>query len=93
MATALRPKEDLKARKEVWEAWKEKNKTLKEAPLPFIDTVMEDAPNWETFTPDKAEEWGAFVEDALSEEDAIEASKPSSSNGFIKGIFKKIVGR
>ena len=86
-------REDLKARKEVWEAWKEKNKTLKEAPLPFIDTVMEDEPISETFTADKAEAWGAFVEDALSEEDAIEASKPSSSNGFIKGIFKKIVGR
>ncbi len=86
-------REDLKARKEVWEAWKEKNKTLKEAPLPFIDTVAEDEPISETFTADKAEEWGAFVEDALSEEDAIEASKPSSSNGFIKGIFKKIVGR
>jgi hypothetical protein len=86
-------REDLKARKEIWEAWKEKNKMLKEAPLPFIDTVEEDEPISETFTAEEAEELGAFVEDALSEEDAIEASKPSSSNGFIKGIFKRIVGK
>lgn len=83
-------REDLKARKEMWEAWKEKNKMLKEAPLPFIET---DEPISETFTAEEAEEMGAFVEDALSEEDAIEASKPSNSNGFIKGIFKRIVGK
>lgn len=86
-------REDLKARKEIWEAWKAQQKMLKEAPLPFIDTVEEDEPISETFTAEEAEEMGAFVEDALSEEDAIEASKPSSSNGFIKGIFKKIVGK
>jgi hypothetical protein len=86
-------REDLKARKEVWEAWKAQQKMLKEAPLPFIDTVMEDEPIYEEYTKEEAEEMGAFVEDALSEEDAIEASKPSNSNGFIKGIFKRIVGK
>lgn len=86
-------REDLKARKEIWEAWKVQQKMLKEAPLPFIDTVMEDEPIYEEYTKEEAEEMGAFVEDALSEEDAIEASKPSNSNGFIKGIFKRIVGK
>jgi hypothetical protein len=86
-------REDLKARKEIWEAWKVQQKMLKEAPLPFIDTVMEDEPIYEEYTKEEAEEMGAFVEDALSEEDAIEASKPSNSNGFIKGIFKRIIGK
>ena len=34
-------REDLKARKEVWEAWKVQQKTLKEAPLPFDDAIIE----------------------------------------------------
>lgn len=86
-------REDLKARKEVWEAWKEKQKELKEAPLPFIDAEEDDSPNVVEYTKEEAEELGAFEETALSEEDAIEASKPSNSNGFIKGIFKRIVGK
>lgn len=36
-------REDLKARKEVWEAWKVQQKMLKEAPLPFIDTIKDDS--------------------------------------------------
>lgn len=85
-------REDLKARKEVWEAWKEKQKMLKEAPLPFIDVVEDDTPNVVEVTKEEAEEMGAFFEDALSAEDAIEASKPSSANGFFERIFKKIKG-
>lgn len=83
-------KEDLKARKEIWEAWKVQQKTLKEAPLPFIDIEEDDKPNFIEVTKEEAEEMGAFVEDAISEEDAIESAKPSSSNGFFERIFKKI---
>lgn len=85
-------REDLKARKEVWEAWKEKQKELKEAPLPFIDAEEDDSPNVVEYTKEEAEELGAFEETAISEEDAIEASKPSSANGFFERIFKKIKG-
>ena len=83
-------REDLKTRKEIWEAWKIQQKMLKEAPLPFIDVEEDDKPNFIEVTKEEAEEMGAFVEDAISEEDAIESAKPSSSNGFFERIFKKI---
>jgi hypothetical protein len=76
----------------MWEAWKEKNKMLKEAPLPFIDAEENDSPNVVEYTKEEAEELGAFEETAISEEDAVEASKPSSSNGFFGRIIKKIKG-
>ena len=66
---------------------------IEENPNQGVFNFWDDSPNVIEYTKEEAEELGAFEETALSEEDAIEASKPSSSNGFIKGIFKRIVGK
>jgi hypothetical protein len=78
-------REDLKARKEVWEAWKDKQKMFKEAPLPFIDAEQDDLPISEAIEEIK--------EQAVNEWEGQEVEVGEEELNWLHRIFGKLKGK
>jgi hypothetical protein len=79
-------REDLKARKEMWEAWKEKQKMLKEAPLPFNEAIIETVAE-----PKEVHVKEPKIEDEWSPEETVEVSQEERS--WLERMFGKIKTR